>query len=138
MTDYRDEDLSTLIGKTLRAVTQHGRASISFEADAGERWEMFYDPDCCATCEIEDVVGDLQDLVGSPIVMAEASTNSDNPKQLEFSHESFTWTFYKLATAKGYVTIRWYGASNGYYSETASFRRLSPCLGDNRISMEEP
>ena len=29
---------------------------------------------------------------------------------------------------KGYVTVRWYGASNGcngYYSETASFVRLA-------------
>jgi hypothetical protein len=122
MFGYRYEDLSTLIGKTLRSVVQNGRESINFEADTGERWEMVYEPDCCASCEIEDVAGDLQDLVGSPIVLAEESTNSDNPRN--DLDDSFTWTFYKLATAKGYVTIRWYGSSNGYYSETASFRRL--------------
>ena len=136
MTDCRYEDLSTLIGKTLRSVTQNGRESINFEGATGERWEMIYEPDCCASCRIEDVVGDLQDLVGSPIVMAEASTNSDNrradlippkhPEHYEYPDDaSFTWTFYKLATAKGYVTIRWYGSSNGYYSETASFRRIA-------------
>ncbi len=124
MSDYYNGDIAQLIGKTMRSVTQDGRDAIDFEADTGERWRMFYEPDCCASCEIEDVVGDLQDLVGTPIVMAEASTNSDNPKQKEYGDDSFTWTFYKLATAKGYVTIRWYGSSNGYYSETASFQRI--------------
>ncbi|MCP5781304.1 hypothetical protein NL316_27185, partial [Klebsiella pneumoniae] len=80
---------------------------------------MYYSPDCCANCEIEDVIGDLSDLVGAPILIAEESTNSENRK--DDYDDSFTWTFYKFATTKGYVTVRWYGSSNGYYSETASF-----------------
>lgn len=125
MSVYDNGDLSELIGKTLLLAKQNGKESIDFQAETGERWRMRYQPDCCASCDIEDVVGDLGDLVGSPIVMAEVSTNQDNPRSPGDADESFTWTFYRLATVKGYVTIRWYGQSNGYYSETASFHRLA-------------
>jgi hypothetical protein len=118
--------VSELIGKTLRSVVRYGNERIEFESTTGERWSMCHVQDCCEGVDIEDVAGDLNDLVGSPILMAEESTNSDNPRSEEYLDESFTWTFYKFATAKGYVTIRWYGSSNGYYSETASFVRVSP------------
>lgn len=116
--------IDSIIGKTMAAVTQRGAHCIEFEATTGERWGMFHMQDCCESVLIEDIVGDLGDLVGSPIVMAEESRNKDNPKSDEC--EEHTWTFYKLATAKGYVTIRWYGSSNGYYSEDASFEQTWP------------
>lgn len=121
---FAEAPLEELLGKTMLSVTQSGNEAIDFVAVTGERWQMSYEPDCCAQCSIEDVIGDLQDLVGIPIAMAEESANKDNSKPDE--GESFTWTFYKFATVKGYVTIRWYGSSNGYYSETATFRRISP------------
>jgi hypothetical protein len=124
--DYYNRDISQLIGKTMRAVTRNGNESIRFESDADDAWTMDYEPDCCANCSIEDVAGDLTDLVGSPILMAEVVTNRDDPKTYDggYTDDSHTWTFYKFATARGYVTVRWYGSSNGYYSETASFRRI--------------
>lgn len=119
-----DVNISEIVGKTMLSVVQNGQETIDFICTDGSRWQMYYEQDCCASCHIEDVVGDLVDLVGCPIVMAECVTNSEDPR--EGDDESFTWTFYKLATANGYVTIRWYGSSNGYYSETASFRKVEP------------
>lgn len=69
-----------------------------------------------------DVVGDLKDLIGNPILLAEKVVSSDTPEDLDNEpSDSYTWTFYKLSTIIGSVTIRWLGESNGYYSESVNF-----------------
>lgn len=82
-------------------------------------FQLYHDQDCCESVYIESIVGDISSLIGQQILLAEESTNSENPIDEEWE-DSFTWTFYKLATIKGYVDIRWYGSSNGYYSESVT------------------
>lgn len=109
-----------------------GSEEIIFHVDDGTynhgtvAFRMYHDQDCCEHVWVEDVCGDVEDLIGTPILLAEESVSSVNPEGVEVPEEvqeSFTWTFYKLATIKGYVTIRWYGSSNGYYSERVSLER---------------
>jgi hypothetical protein len=78
---------------------------------------MYHDQACCESVTITDVDGDLTDLINSPILMAQEEV-SKLSHDIEHEEDSFTWTFYKLATIKGYVTLRWIGESNGYYSES--------------------
>jgi len=113
--------ISEIIGKTLSIVEQTDFAgdTLTFYADDGTIYDMYHSQDCCESVTIEDICGALQDLVGTPILMAEEVCSEVNTE--DAWDESATWTFYKFATAKGYVTIRWYGTSNGYYSETATF-----------------
>ncbi len=87
---------------------------------------MYHSQDCCESVHVEDIIGNLDDLVGSPILMAEESSSDDPPEDIkrDYTPDAEQWTFYKLATVKGYVTIRWYGSSNGYYSTSVSFRRV--------------
>lgn len=115
----------SLVGKTLVSVENVNDEELRFTTVEGEVYVLYHDQDCCESVYIEDIVGNLDDLVGTPILKAdEVHSHDAQPGQDVSWHESFTWTFYKLATVKGYVDIRWFGSSNGYYSESVSFRRI--------------
>lgn len=116
-------NIGVLCGNTLTRAENVNDEEIVFETVGGETFALLHIQDCCESVRVEDVCGDLNDLVGSPILMAEEVSNEDHLGALEQSFSSFTWTFYKLATIKGYVTIRFYGTSNGYYSEGVDFIR---------------
>ena len=119
--------IDELVGKTLVKVENTENERIVFEADDGTRYRQCHFQDCCEHVTVEDICGDLSDLVGSPILQAEESSNHDeNPPGVPVKEyqDSWTWTFYRLATAKGQVVIRWYGESNGYYSESVTFEKV--------------
>lgn len=117
----RQAEFSELLGKTLAKVIRTDD-SVRFVVDDGSVYLQHHVDYCCESVLVESIVGDLEHLIGSPITMADESSNSDNPPESEYgTPESFTWTFYKLATIKGYVDIRWFGRSNGYYSERVDF-----------------
>jgi hypothetical protein len=133
MSDPKFEDL---IGKTLKVVRFDPQAEdhrIYFEVDDDEQYMLWHRNDCCERVYVESIVGDLDDLVGSPILVAEEVCSSQSQgdhiiiesfKPIYDGEESWTWTFYKLSTIKGSVTIRWYGSSNGYYSERVDFTKV--------------
>lgn len=121
----RDTSISELLGKTLSRVDYDGGENIVFTTIEGRKYRMYHYQSCCESVYVESIVGDLEDLVGTPITLAEESTSDTNPEGVDMDNDgswcSYTWTFYKLATLKGYVDIRWYGESNGYYSESVDF-----------------
>ena len=114
-------NVDVLTGKTLESLVDEGNELV-FKTTDGETYRMYHEQDCCESVVLEDVVGDLQDLVGSVILVAE-EVEGESPADFE-AYESYTWTFYKFATRKGYVDLRWLGQSNGYYSESVSFCKV--------------
>ena len=122
--NYKDvvdtqDGLSAMIGRVFVSVEGSvGADTLVFVGQDGTRFTFTHMQDCCESVEINDIVGDLQDLVDEPLLLAEETSNAEVPafEDPEY-HESYTWTFYKFATRKGFVDVRWLGESNGYYSE---------------------
>lgn len=111
-------DITDFIGKIFTKIKVND-VEIIFECKE-YTYIMYHEQDCCERVYVESVVGDITDLLESPILLAEEVTSND-PE----ASESATWTFYKLATRNGYVDIRWYGSSNGYYSERVHIKRIN-------------
>lgn len=95
--------------------------TLIFVTEDGERYTQQHCQECCEVVTIEDICGNLDDLIGVPILLAYEATNKG-----EAGGDHHTWTFYNLSTVKGSVTIRWYGVSNGYYSESVDFLKEVP------------
>lgn len=139
--DYDNEteaEFDELVGRTIKAVRmvqchgdygQLGDLGLEIETVDGPTFRMYHDQDCCESVSLIDGFEDLQGLVGGLVALAE-ETHPDIPAVQDADWlrepESFTWTFYKIQTTQGDATLRWYGESNGYYSESVSFYRVLP------------
>lgn len=116
-------NIEELKGKTISEIIREDDLALIFKVSDDEIYKMYHEQSCCETVSIEDICGDLDWLVGTPILVAEERSNDDDGAKNEHD-DSHTWTFYELATIKGSVTIRWYGTSNGYYSESVEFSKM--------------
>lgn len=127
-------EFSDLVGLTLVDISA-GDDWIEFREASGRKFMMDHNQNCCESVSVEEVIGDFKDLLNTPILVAEERTSHvldpiDRVKirigvmEDQSSGESETWTFYELRTIKGSVTIRWYGTSNGYYSESVDFKEV--------------
>lgn len=94
-----------------------GSDVMKFITSEGKTFTLLHHQDCCEYVVIYDIEGDIDDLLNSPILISEESEGSYESGD----YESQTWTFYRFATVKGWVVVRWLGQSNGYYSESVDF-----------------
>lgn len=126
-TDYHvniDEGMSNMVGKTFVKVDKVNRCDLVFETGDGEVFVFTHFQDGYENVYIEDIAGSLDDLVGTPLLQAE-EVEGETLEPVDYS-SSVTWTFYKFATIYGSVTVRWYGTSNGYYSERVDMAHIPP------------
>lgn len=99
-----------------------GDSEIRFHTACGRVFRMYHEQDCCESVAIEEIIGDLRDLLDTPIVVA--SMDEGEYKSDETGNDQ--WTFYTLRTHKGTVTLRWHGSGNGFYSTSVDFDEVIP------------
>lgn len=113
---------SELVGKTINRIDGLESESevVTIHCTDETKYQMYHTQDCCESVTLNDIVGDPADLLSNPVLIAYVETKTGDTDH----YDSETWTFYRLSTIKGTVTLKWYGTSNGYYSESVEFDRL--------------
>lgn len=126
MTKWNNDALAACIGKTVTEVDglSVGSECVMFTFEDSSVLRMYHSQDCCESVNVVQIDGESADLMEAPLVMAEIVSSDDAPAPEHA--ESYSWTFVKFATSKGYVTVRWLGESNGYYGETPSITLEAP------------
>ena len=106
------EDIELLKGRTIKAVVTDHEDFVIFVISDNEVVMMNHTRTCCENVSIEDINGDLNHLLDTPLLRAEVKSTGNTGT----SCGDEQYTFYTLATISGYVDLRWYGESNGCYS----------------------
>lgn len=111
-------EMEQIVGKTPVAINirRDNGDEIRMGFSDGSQCMWYHSQDCCEDVRIEDVCGSWNDLIGYPLLVAEERT-----EQKDIKYGSMTYTFYTFRGVGGSVDVRWYGESNGYYSESVDF-----------------
>lgn len=106
-------DLEKIIGATILEVNGCVRDSecVSFVTDRGTL-RLLHRQNCCERVYLADTNGDMFDLIGGVVSVAEERSNQKG----ERGEYRTKFTFYTIRTTKGDLDLRWIGKDNGYYS----------------------
>jgi len=111
------DNINDLVDQTIVKVDA-GDDEIQFTLSDGRLARFYHFQDCCEQVWVEDVNGDWEDLLDTPLLVAEERSEHGDTDWGGVEQ----WTFYTFRTIKGSVDVRWYGTSNGYYSTAVDFQ----------------
>ena len=115
-----------MLGKTMKlVVVDEDEETVVLMAVDGEKYRFF--EDIHSGVRMDGVSGDLSNLVGSPLLVADERVESSSVR-IQGLHEEWefrTWTFHEFATAKGSVTVRWSSHTDGGCTGVVSRARYS-------------
>ena len=130
--DFIQGDIMTSLNRKLKGKKieeieglEQDSEQIRIYFNTGEVLFLYHMQDCSETVFVEQVDGDPKRHEGA--IFYELEEKIDDPElenRIDYvppMEDSYTWTFYTLKTSKGYLDFRWFGTSNGYYSETVEW-----------------
>ena len=119
---YNPVDISILVGKKITNIDDRCDGYL-FHTDDNKIYLMSHRQNCCESVGVQDISGNLQDLVGE--VVSYADSDCETPPGEDVSHyDSFTFTNFHIKSGQIYVKITWLGTSNGYYGEGVDFEEI--------------
>ena len=73
-------ELEVMLGHVFsRVLVSENNQVMTFLSEDGTRFEFYHEQDCCESVQVEDVIGDLADLVGCPLVEADEISSDGFP-----------------------------------------------------------
>jgi hypothetical protein len=128
------EDLEKIIGATILEVTGCERESkcVTFLTDRGTL-RLLHRQNCCERVYLEDANGDISDLIGGVVSVAEERSNQEG----ERGEYRTKYTFYTIRTTKGDLDLRWIGRDNGYYGVSVDAEWEEPTVSEDTDPEEE-
>ncbi len=99
-------DFSTLIGKTFSRleIIKDEAPALFIATQCGQLYGMSDLQQANTIVQIKNSEEELSELIGAKILEAGKTRNNESDADV-----SITWTYFKLLTDKGYVTITWRG-----------------------------
>ena len=69
----RAPQFSDLLGKTITDIygAEEGNEAIAIICDDGSKYLMYHEQDCCESVDVNDICGDIECLLNTPITKAE-------------------------------------------------------------------
>lgn len=98
---------------------------IMITVEDGTKYHLYHSQSCCENVEIYDSVnGELHELAGKKLMLIEHD-EKDIPDDVNIGYyNSATWTEISFTTNEKTIISRWFGESNGYYSESVDIEEF--------------
>jgi len=79
---HKKLNFKILKNKTLIKIYNKDDQELCMTTVKGEKYQLYHQQDCCEDVYIEDICGDLDDLLGVPLLQAEVVSSYINPSNV--------------------------------------------------------